>query len=925
MAAASIIPISENRARVGKTHPKNVHGLSLTRGVGLDYFSNPSARTGWGTPSLTEGTQYDLVRLSYNYPLVYSLYRNHWICRRIVDAPADDMVKAWPRLTSEIDPEDLTTIDRKIRNTQTKLKIRETLHWARLFGGAGALIVIDGQENELDKPLDFDKIEIGAYKGLIPFDMWSGIQPMREISTDFTKPKEFNRPEYYRVHAPNGTGGFDVHASRILPFYGPIVPTPELQAQMYWGISVLEPCFEEIRKRDNMSWNILSLTYRANLISMRFPDLAQMLSGASMSQAALMQFQGRMQGVNELMSNQNLLLLPKDGEMSSVNYGFAGVSDVYQQFQLDIAGASQIPVTRLYGRTISGLGQANEADERIYEQFISQEQSSQMEPQFDTLYRVICMSELGEVPEDLDLEFPSVRVLDEKEKADLAKAVGDNIVSLFGAGIITKPQALKELKQSSDITGIGTNITDEDIGEAEEQQALLPELPGEGGEEGAEPGAGGEKGAKSPGALVHGARSNAYSQGPQEEQSTETHPKAVAESKRKALRKAFGDSIATDSWDNFIELEFAGLPITVEFSAGERRLITNADDEIVYDRVMQWPYGFIQNTIGQDHDEIDVILGPVEASPTVFVVNMMDYGPDYEQRENEHKVCLGFLDRQSAIDAFCTMYPEDFYGGLEEVPLGHFPEWLRIHTRAEARAMDAFKEAEHPRERSGEKGGQFTTGSGGGAAGTRPKSKQPGQQPESGIQPGSGKSHQIVLRAVKQRAFKGEPVQTKTPISKLEAGQIGEQIVMQFLRDQGLKDARPAETGRNNYPIDVVADHKGIEVKTGLVSNGPTAQHWRATIGQPGKAEQKWLKKASPEAKRAMNEAKAERIIKRKEKACVELSKKIGKKVSGETMTVLLNPDTKMVDVFKFPSFHKRIVWNSPQAKAGYIGSFEYK
>jgi hypothetical protein len=43
--------------------------------------------------------------------------------------------------------------------------------------------------------------------------------------------------------------------------------------------------------------------------------------------------------------------------------------------------------------------------------------------------------------------------------------------------------------------------------------------------------------------------------------------------------------------------------------------------------------------------------------------------------------------------------------------------------------------------------------------------------------------------------------------------------------------------GVNNAPIDVAGDHMAVEVKTGLASNGVKSQHWRATIGQPGKAE----------------------------------------------------------------------------------------
>jgi hypothetical protein len=471
MSAASTLPKGVKRQYPASEYWGPTNGLN-GRAQANDYFSNSAARMGWGTPSLSEATEYELVRLSYDYPLLYTLYRNHWISRRIVDAPAQDMVRAWPRLTSEIDPKDLTRIDRALRDTKTKQQTLKALKWARLFGGAGALIIIDGQENQLDQPLDLDSIEIGAYRGLIPFDRWTGIQPDSEISTDFRKPKEFNLPRSYRVGAPNGSESFEVHSSRILRFCGPSVPTPEYQAQMYWGISVLEPAFEEIRKRDNMSWNILSLTFRANLISLNFDELAQALSGAGMSQGALQDFYARMQAMNSLMSNQNMVILPKDGKLESTQYGFAGLADVYQQFQLDIAGAAQIPVTRLFGRTLTGLGQSNDADETIYEQYIALEQSDQMEPQLDTLYRVIAMSTLGEIPEDLDLQFPSVRVLDEKEKADLAKATGENVIAAFGAGLINLPQGMRELKQSSALTGIFTNITDEEIEEAEEQQKL---------------------------------------------------------------------------------------------------------------------------------------------------------------------------------------------------------------------------------------------------------------------------------------------------------------------------------------------------------------------------------------------------------------------------------------------------------------------
>jgi hypothetical protein len=459
------------RTRAVDARGKSLGLLSGANAQAADAFTNGPARMGWGTASIAEGAEYNLTRLTFNYWLLITLYESHWITGRIVDGPANDMVRAWPRLTSEIPPEDLTRIDRSLRRTQTKSKLLMALKWGRLFGGAGALIIIDGQEDMLEEPLDLDTIKPGSYRGLIPFDRWTGISPYGDVCGDISRPKEFNLPELYQVQQP-GKNSFKVHASRILRFCGPDVPAPEKQVYQYWGISVIERSFEEIRKRDNMSWNILSLTFRASILAMKWKDMSQALSGASMNAAAQQAFYGRMQAINQLLSNQHLMILPEDGGLESINYSFAGVSDVYQQFQLDIAGAAETTVTRLFGRTLTGLGQSNDADERLYEQKIASDQKEQLEPQLEKLYPVICMSELGGVPDDLDFTFPSVRVLSEEEKAKLATDTTTSLVSLGNGGYLKRHQVLKELKQSSDVTGFGTNITDADIKEAEREDEL---------------------------------------------------------------------------------------------------------------------------------------------------------------------------------------------------------------------------------------------------------------------------------------------------------------------------------------------------------------------------------------------------------------------------------------------------------------------
>jgi hypothetical protein len=186
-----------------------------------------------------------------------------------------------------------------------------------------------------------------------------------------------------------------------------------------------------------------------------------------------------------------------------------------------------------------------------------------------------------------------------------------------------------------------------------------------------------------------------------------------------------------------------------------------------------------------------------------------------------------------------------------------------------------------------------------------------------------GKSRGFGLRPVKERAFEGEPVALRTKMPKLKTGEVGEKIALQYIRDKmKLSDAASLHVKTaNNFPVDLIGDHELFEIKTGLASNGKTAQHWRATIGQPSPEETERLRRMSPEAKRGYNQRKSDAIMQRKAQAMREFSKKLGKQMKGRTVALILDPDEKVADIYVFKGFHARIAWNSPQAHAGYAGS----
>lgn len=99
----------------------------------MDFFQNVAARTGWGSPNLENSTQYPLVRFTFNYWDLVSMFEGSWLTRRIVEMPAQDALRAWPKLTSDIEPKDLSRIDRALRKTNSKAKVLTAYTWARLL------------------------------------------------------------------------------------------------------------------------------------------------------------------------------------------------------------------------------------------------------------------------------------------------------------------------------------------------------------------------------------------------------------------------------------------------------------------------------------------------------------------------------------------------------------------------------------------------------------------------------------------------------------------------------------------------------------------------------------------------------------------------------------------------------------------------
>ncbi len=446
----------------------------LLRGVQTtDAFMNNLARTGYGTPNLLEGTQYPLTRLTNNVQLINSLYRNNWIIRRIVDTIPEDMTRNWIRIRSQLEPEQIERLDKAFKRKRIKEQVLHGLKWGRLYGGAAGLMMIKGHEDILDEPLDYDLVMPDSLAGIMIIDRWVGVFPSEELEED-PADNEFGLPKYYEVTLTSGEV-VRVHHSRVLRFVGPRLPYWEQLAEVYWGESVVEIVYEELKKRDNASFNIANLLFRANISVLKMGDLGELLASADQTRAQ--DVYNTIQAQNWLMSNQGLFILSSEDEFQQYQYQFGGINDIYQSFMMDVSGAAEMPVTKLFGRSPAGMNATGESDMQNYYEVVEQKRESMLSPVLQKLLPVLCMSELGSIPDDLDFDYNPIQTPDEKDIADLVQQKVGALVNLLNAGAIPQRIVLQELRQMGDTTGMFTNITDEDIENAEDTTTIGEALP----------------------------------------------------------------------------------------------------------------------------------------------------------------------------------------------------------------------------------------------------------------------------------------------------------------------------------------------------------------------------------------------------------------------------------------------------------------
>lgn len=438
-----------------------------------DSFTNFLTRTGIGGPNLSSAGRFDPNTVSRNRMELEWAYRGNWVARTIVDAPAEDMTRAGVEIQSEDSPKDIERIHKGAERLAISTRLCTAIKWARLYGGSLAYLMVDGQNPST--PLDLDSIGRGQFRGVLPLDRWMVWPVTTNIISELGP--EFGLPRFYKLWPDSGTGLpiTTIHHSRLIRLDGEELPYWQRIAENYWGLSVLEPIWDRILAFDSTTQGAAQLVYKAHLRTVKISGLRQILGTDQVATQGLINF---FQMVRMFQSNEGLTLLDGSDEFQVHQYAFGGLSDLLLQFGQQLAGGAKIPMVRFFGQSPAGLNSTGESDWRNYYDNIDALREQRLRSGMEVIYALLYRSELGRQPKSVyTLNFRPLWQMTDEQSAGVTSTVANAVSTLVDKQVFDRPMALKEIRQLSQVTNFGSNVTEDDIAQAEKEAKEQRENP----------------------------------------------------------------------------------------------------------------------------------------------------------------------------------------------------------------------------------------------------------------------------------------------------------------------------------------------------------------------------------------------------------------------------------------------------------------
>ena len=348
--------------------------MAKSKSVRADRTMILNRKDGWNNTFAGLGKKGDKTKATYfgNFDYIQdSELTNMWmgegLGKKIVSCVADDMTRAWIKIEGDTN----NKIQTELSRLNTKQTVNRAVKWARLY--RGSIIVVGYNDGgKLEDPLNPARIRGIDWVKDYAAPRIQNVQS--DLVTDPTSPY-FEDFSYFKVFKTDGST-MQVHRSRCLVFKGE--PVPHLLHgvnfyYLYWGMSVLQSILQQVKDIGAISQGVSNLMYEVVIGKYKLSNLAEILSSNNTEA-----IYNRMEIINASKSLINGVLLGEGEEYTRDTVNLTGIPDTMDRFMMLLSAVSEIPMTRLFGRSPAGMNATGESDLRNYYDMVSSKQENML-------------------------------------------------------------------------------------------------------------------------------------------------------------------------------------------------------------------------------------------------------------------------------------------------------------------------------------------------------------------------------------------------------------------------------------------------------------------------------------------------------------------------------------------------------------------
>lgn len=347
---------------------------------------------------------------------------------------ADEMTRNWIEVKSRKDGDpDIEEMELALIKYDVKRLIHEAVRQDSQYGVAHIYIDTGAKnDDELSKALFLDprKIPKDSLKGLRVVDpTW--VYPAM-YNTQWPLADNFYKPSAWFVM------GKTVEESRFIDIVSRPVPDILKPSYNFGGLSLTQLMEDYVVDWRDAKKNVIKILRTLRMRALKTDMDARL--------AVPGEFDKRIKMFIKYQDNFGLWTLDNGEEFIHTQTSLSELSNLLSNYQDQLCIPSRITNLKLLGNAPAGLNASGDSELDTWHETVSGYQDGNLRKPLENIFKIIQLSEFGEIKEDIYFEFKPLDEVTEKEAADIIRTKVETITAASDSQIILPEEARMALE-----------------------------------------------------------------------------------------------------------------------------------------------------------------------------------------------------------------------------------------------------------------------------------------------------------------------------------------------------------------------------------------------------------------------------------------------------------------------------------------------